>query len=266
MPNNFLGYLPVIVLSSPGPVAFYVGSWPVRWYGILIALGFLAGYLIAEKLAVKNHLNLNILNDLVFLILIFSIVFARLWFVFLSWDYYKNNPDEIPKIWLGGQSVHGGIFGGIFAVALYAKIKKISFYQYIDLISVLVPFCQSVGRWGNFFNNEAYGSPVNNFFLKLFIPQEYRLEKYTDFSFFHPAFLYESVLDFLIFVFLYLKYPKWKNKNGKTFWMYLFLYSIVSFFLEFVRLDSLYLFDHIASAHILSVIIVFISLFFLLRR
>ena len=255
-----------ITLSSSGQVAFYIGSWPVRWYGIFIATGFLAVYLLSEKLAIKNKFNLNNFNDLIFLILIFSIIFARLWFVLLSWDYFKFHLDEIPKIWLGGQSIHGGMLGAVLAALVYSRIKKISFYSYMDLLSVAAPLGQSIGRWGNFFNNEAFGKPVSAWFLRLYIPQEFRPTTFLNNEYFHPVFLYESFLDFLIFIFLYKKYSNWKNKPGKTFWVYLLIYSIIRFFLEFLRVDSLNLIGNIASAHIVSVIIAVISLYFLSRR
>lgn len=257
-----------LIFSSPGSVAFNIGSWPVRWYGVFIAIGFLVAYFFAEKLIKKNNLDLNCFNDLIFFVLIFSVVFARVWFVVLSFDYFKDHLSEIPKIWYGGQSIHGGIFGAVLAVFLYSKIKKISFYDYMDVIAVVAPLGQAIGRWGNFFNNEAFGIPVETGFsclVRLYIPQEFRPDKYLNNQYFHPTFLYESVFDFLIFVFLWRKYPDWKNKPGKIFWVYLLGYSVIRFFLEFLRVDSLYLFGNIASAHFVSGLIVIISMIMLCR-
>lgn len=258
-----------LIFSSPGSVAFNIGSWPVRWYGVFIAIGFLVAYFFAERL-IKNRrdkvtLSLQHFNDLIFLVLIFSVVFARVWFVILSFDYFKDHLSEIPKIWYGGQSIHGGIFGAVLAVFLYSKIKKISFYNYIDVIAVVAPLGQAIGRWGNFFNNEAFGKPATDWFLRLYVPKEFRPEQFIDSKYFHPTFLYESVFDFLIFIFLWRKYSDWRNKPGKTFWVYLLLYSIVRFFLEFLRVDSLYLFGNIASAHFVSGLIVIISMIMLYR-
>ena len=261
-----LSNVPSITLSSPGAVAFNIGTWPVRWYGIFIAVGFLTAYFIAEKLIQKSKLDLNHFNDLIFLVLIFGIVFARLYFVALSWDYFKIHLDEIPKIWLGGQSVHGGILGAIIAALIYSFTKKISFYKYMDVMAVIMPLGQAIGRWGNFFNNEAFGKPVFNGLVRLYIPTEFRPSIYLDNVYFHPTFLYESFLDFIIFVFLYRKYSLWVSKPGKVFWVYLLLYSIVRFFLEFIRIDSLYLFGGFASAHIMSIIIILVSLINLYAR
>lgn len=255
-----LSNIPVITLSSPGAIAFYIGAWPVRWYGIFIAVGFLLAYALAEKLVQKNGLDLNYFNDLMFFILIFSVVFARLYFVGLSWDYFKNHIDEIPKIWHGGQSIHGGMIGAILAALIYSSIKKISFYKYMDVIAVIMPLGQAIGRWGNFFNNEAFGKPVLNSIIRLYIPQEFRPSIYSNSEYFHPTFLYESFFDFMIFIFLYRKYSKWSKKPGKMFWSYLLLYSSVRFLLEFIRVDSLYLFGSFASAHIVSIIIILISI------
>ena len=259
-------FFPVITLSSPGQIAFHVGTWPVRWYGIMVALGFLLAYMLAEKLAEKNNLNVAYFNDLIFFVLIFSVIFARLWFVVLSWDYFKNHISEIPQIWYGGQSIHGGILGVIVATLIYTKLKKISFYSYIDLIAVVAPFGQAIGRWGNFFNNEAFGKPVINNLIRLKIPLEYRPEKYLAYEMFHPTFLYESLLNLIVFIFLYKKFSLWKDKPGKIFWSYLLSYSIIRFFLEFVRVDSLYLFGNFASAHVISVIVIFISSYFLIKK
>ena len=260
-PDSF--HFSVITLSSPGAIAFHIGPINVRWYGIFIGLGFLASYFIAEKLAKKNNLNLEHFNDLVFLILIFSIVFARLWFVMLNIDYFKDHISEIPKIWYGGQSVHGGILGGVLAAFLYTKIKKASFYKYIDLAAVVLPLAQSIGRWGNFFNNEAFGLPIKHGFIKIFIPSEFRPPFYLQHEYFHPAFLYESFLDFIVFVFLFKKYSLWNDKLGKIFWVYLLCYSIIRFFIEFIRLDSLYLFNLVPSAQVVSVVLIILSIFVL---
>ena len=258
--------LPTVTFSSPGAIAFKIGTWPVRWYGVLIAIAFLIAYCLAENLAKKNNLSLESFNDLIFLILIFSLVFARLYFVLLSWGYFKNHLDEIPKIWLGGQSIHGGIIGAVFAAVIYSKIKKIPFYRYMDVIAVITPLGQSIGRWGNFFNNEAFGKPVSNWIFRLKVPIDSRPENFLNCQYFHPTFLYESFLDFLIFIFLYKQYSKWSNKPGKTFWIYLLSYSVIRFFLEFLRIDSLYVFNLFPCAQAISVIIFVISLIFLSKR
>ncbi len=252
--------IPQIILTSPGQIAFSIGDWPVRWYGVFIALAFFSAYMLAEKIVLKSKLDLEVFNDTIFYVLISSIVFARLWFIFLSFDYYKDHIDEIPKIWLGGQSIHGGILGGVLAVLIYSKIKNIPFYKYIDVLSIVFPMGQAIGRWGNFFNNEAFGRPVNNALIKLYIPEDFRPMQYIDFKYFHPTFLYESFLDFMIFVFLLKKYDSWSNKPGKVFWLYLLLYSSIRFVLEFIRVDSLYLFGHLPSAQVISVIVIIISL------
>ena len=259
-------HLPHITLTSPGAVAFYLGSHPVRWYGILIGVAFLLAYSLAEKLVYKSNLDINHFSNLIFFILISSVVFARLYFVFLSWDYFKDHLDEIPKIWLGGQSIHGGMFGAILATVIYTRIKKISFYSYIDVIAVVAPLGQAIGRWGNFFNNEAFGKPVTDWFLRLYIPKEFRPDLYVNYDYFHPTFLYESALDFFIFIFLYKKYSSWKDKPGRIFWTYLLSYSVIRFFLEFLRTDSLYLFGNIPGAQVVSVILIIISAVMLLKK
>ena len=263
-------YLPLITLSSPGQIAFQLGNLTIRWYGIFIAVAFLTSYFLGERIAKRNNLNVDVFNDLIFYILISGVLFARLYFVLLSWDYFKDHISEIPKIWLGGQSIHGGILGTIIAVLIYSKVKKISFYSYIDLFSVMAPLGQAIGRWGNFFNNEAFGKPVveigKPYLYRLYIPLEYRPENYINYKYFHPTFLYESIIDFIIFIFLYRNYSKWKTKAGKTFWVYLLFYSIIRFFLEFLRVDSLCAFGNIPFPQIISVIISIVAIVFLIKK
>lgn len=262
---NSLVTLPCLTLSSPGQIAFNFGHLQIRWYGIFIAGAFLACYFVAEHLVKKYNLDLNHFNNLVFLILIFSVIFARLYFVGCNLDYFKNHLNEIPKIWLGGQSIHGGILGAVLACLIYSTFKKISFYSYVDIACVIAPLGQSIGRWGNFFNNEAFGLPASNSLIRLFIPAEYRPNNFLQSEYFHPTFLYESFLDFLIFIFLYRKYSYWRNNEGKVFWAYLFLYSLIRFFLEFVRVDRINMFLFLSLAQVVSLVIICTSIFMLKR-
>lgn len=265
MQNNFTESV-VITLTSPGSVAFELGGFSIRWYGIFIGIGFLFAYFVAEKLIIKSKLSLEHFNNLVFLILIFSIVFARLWFVFLNLDYFKEHAGEIYKIWYGGQSLHGGIFGGVLALYFYCRIKKIDLMKYLDIAGVTVPLAQAIGRWGNFFNNEAFGLPVSDSLIRLFVPYEFRPVNYLSSEYFHPTFLYESFFDFFIFIFLYKNYSKWKSTPGKIFFVYLLMYSIIRFFLEFIRVDSLYLFHHFPAAHVVSLVLIAVSVIFLFKN
>lgn len=255
-----------ITFSSPGSIVFHIGDFNLRWYGVFIAFSFLVGYLVAEHLVKKNDYDLNVYSDLVFFVLILSIVFARLWFVALSWSYFQYNLSEIPMIWLGGQSIHGAILGGAIAAFLYSKFKKISFYKYVDIIAVALPLSQAIGRWGNFFNNEAFGMPVRNSIFRLYVPEIFRPAQYLKEEYFHPTFLYESFFDLIIFIFLFRMFDKWKKKEGLIFWTYLLLYSIVRFFIEFLRVDSLFVFEFIPAAQFISVIIILISLIFIKKK
>ena len=256
----------VLTLSSQGATSFQIGSLTIRWYGIFIAIAFLTGYFLAESLTRKNNLDLNHFGNLIFFALLFSIVFARLYFVTLNIDYFKDHLTEIPKIWYGGQSIHGGILGAVLTAVIYTRLKKISFYRYIDILAVVFPLGQAIGRWGNFFNNEAFGKPVKNFFIQLSIPQEFRPDKYISYEYFHPAFLYESILDFLLFVFLYKKYLLWRQKPGKIFWVYLLSYSVIRFFMEFIRVDGRDALQCVSTPQIISIIIILVSTFILCRK
>ncbi len=250
---------PLLTLISPGSAAFSLCGWTVKWYGVFIAVSFLLYYFITEKLVKKHNISEVHFNNLIFFVLVSGIIFARLYYVVLNRAYFTEHLNEIPMIWLGGQTIHGGIFGAVIAIFLYSKIKNISPFIFLDLFSIVVPLGQSIGRWGNFFNNEAFGKPAISSFIRLYIPEEYRPLKYINQGYFHPVFLYESVLDLLIFIILYKKYNKWRKTEGKTFWTYLLFYSTVRFFLEFIRIDSLYIFDHLASGHVISFILIVIA-------
>ena len=261
MPSDLLP----IILSSPGAIALNIGPLSIRWYGIFIGIAFLVAYYFIEKLVIKNELNLNHFSNLIFLVLVFGILFARLYFVFLSWDYFKDHLGEIVQIQNGGQSIHGGIFGGVLAGLVYVKVNKISFFKYADVFAVSLPLGQAIGRWGNFFNNEAFGVPAINSFIKLYVPLEFRPEIFLENQYFHPTFLYESLLNFIIFIYIYKQYPRWKQNPGRTFWVYLLSYSIVRFLLEFIRTDSLYLFNLFPGAQVVSVVLIIVSVVMLTR-
>jgi phosphatidylglycerol:prolipoprotein diacylglycerol transferase len=238
----------------------------VKWYGVFIAISFLICYFLAENLVKKYNLSEIHFNNIIFFILISGIIFARLYYVFLNRAYFAKHINEIPMIWLGGQTIHGGIFGAIIAIFLYSKIKNISPFIFLDLISVVAPLGQSIGRWGNFFNNEAFGKPAISSLIRLYIPEEYRPLRHINHEYFHPVFLYESVLNLLIFMFLYKKFDRWRKAKGTIFWMYLLFYSIIRFFLEFIRTDSLYVFRYFASGHVISFILIIIASLMLFNK
>lgn len=225
-----------MILSSPGAVAFDIFGLSVYWYGIIMAFAILVGAYIADW-AYKKQGGGNLLTDLIPWLVLTGFTGARLYYCVLNFSYYFAHPLEILNVRQGGLSIHGMFLACIVFLVVYCKRKN------IDTFSLLAPLCfgvslaQSIGRWGNFFNSEAFGRPFDGF-LKLYIAPALRPEMYIGKEYFHPTFLYESVLDLLIFCLLF--YVIRKNKYSSLFVtsLYFLLYGIVRIIVECVRVDS----------------------------
>lgn len=249
------------MFASPGDIAFHIGSIPIYYYGIIMAASLLIGggiaYLITKKF--YTELNPEIIYGIYPNIIIGAILGARIYYCLLSYDYYSQNLFEIVKIWHGGISIHGAIIGGLIGGIIYAKRHKLPILKLCDIFSYGLILGQAIGRWGNFFNSEAFGRPTESF-LKLYIPIYKRPLGYMQYNYFHPTFLYESILDILIFIILFFIIRKLaKNIDGIVFFSYLILYSIVRIIIEQVRIDSVLNVFGIPIAQIVSVLIILIS-------
>lgn len=244
------------------PVLFNIGSLEIRWYGFLIAFSILIVTLIAENRAKKENISQDDFYSAVIFGVILGVFGARLYYVAFNLDYYLSNPSEIIMINHGGMAIHGGILGAILSVYLYTKFKKkssLKFFQALDIFTFVLPLAQAIGRWGNFFNHEAYGSPTD-LPWKMFVALEHRMPGYENFKYFHPTFLYESIGNSIIFLIL-LYYINFKRKvKGEVTALYLIFYSVLRGFIEILRTDSLY-FLGIKTNVLMSVILFFVGLF-----
>ena len=245
------------MFKSPGAIAFSLFSYDIHWYGIIMAAAILCGILVIEIIRKKYYKEItqdNIL-DISFLLIIFGIISARIYYVILDYKYFINHIYFIPCIWNGGIAIHGAIIGGIITFLIYAKSNKINFLKYADLFSFGLITGQIIGRWGNFFNSEAFGPPCS-LPWKLYIPFMSRPMAYQNYEYFHPTFLYESMLNILVLIILLfiLKY-KDKNKNGIIFFSYLILYSAVRIITETIRIDSVLNISNFHIAHIVSILL-----------
>lgn len=230
------------ILKSPGDIALQIGPLTIYWYGIIMATAFVAGITTCYKIAKKYYPNVDLekFSDLAFYILIGAILGARLYFVIFNWDYFTTNPVEIPMIWNGGISIHGAILGGFIAGFLFVKKHTMSLWMYADIFAFGLPIGQTIGRWGNFFNSEAFGKPTNLPF-KLYIPQINRPLGFENFEYFHPTFLYESIWNIFVFIILFfIIRKKFQSNYGGIFFSYLILYSIGRILIESIRIDSIY--------------------------
>ncbi|OCQ97070.1 prolipoprotein diacylglyceryl transferase [Nostoc sp. MBR 210] len=240
--------------TSPGPILVKIGPLTIRWYGLLIATAVLVGVSLSQYLAKRRNVNPELLSDLSIWLVLGAIPAARLYYVLFEWAEYAKHPEKIIAIWEGGIAIHGAIIGGTIAALIFAKLKRVSFWQLADLVAPSLVLGQAIGRWGNFFNSEAFGRPTN-LPWKLYIPCRFdpaknlclgRPLEYQSFEYFHPTFLYESLWDLMVFALLLNLFfrsvsGKIKLKLGTLIMVYLTAYSTGRFWIEGLRTDSLLL-------------------------
>lgn len=233
--------LEAVIFTSPGAEIVRIGPIVLRWYGLLIASAVLIGVWLAQKLAQRRGLHPDTMSNLTFWLVIGAIPAARLYYVLFEWDQYKNNPGEIIAIWHGGIAIHGAIIGGAIATYFFCKLNKLSFWQLADLVAPSLILGQAIGRWGNFFNSEAFGAPTD-LPWKLFIPVANRPFNLKAEEYYHPTFLYESLWNLATFgLLMVLIYRFPKLKRGTIFLTYAIAYSLGRVWIEGLRLDSLML-------------------------
>ncbi|HDH4294954.1 TPA: prolipoprotein diacylglyceryl transferase [Staphylococcus aureus] len=254
-----------IVFNYIDPVAFNLGPLSVRWYGIIIAVGILLGYFVAQRALVKAGLHKDTLVDIIFYSALFGFIAARIYFVIFQWPYYAENPGEIIKIWHGGIAIHGGLIGGFIAGVIVCKVKNLNPFQIGDIVAPSIILAQGIGRWGNFMNHEAHGGPVSRAFLEqLHLPNFIIENMYINGQYYHPTFLYESIWDVAGFIIL-VNIRKYL-KLGETFFLYLTWYSFGRFFIEGLRTDSLMLTSNIRVAQLVSILLILISISLIIYR
>ena len=252
-----------MIIPAQHDIAFNLFGISVYWYGIIMALGMFFALLCANKLFNDKHKDLkkDIILEFAPVIIICGILCARLYFCLLNHQYYLSHPVEIFDIREGGLSIHGGIIGGILSMLFIVKKYRLNFFTVIDPVACSTFLGQAIGRWGNYFNSEAYGFPVEGQTWGLYIPQSKRLSGYAQFDLFHPAFLYESILDLVSFIILVFIYKKFGEKfKGLVFFSYLIFYAIIRFFIEQIRIDSALNVGSIPIAQIVSVILLIIGI------
>ncbi len=217
------------------PIAFQIGNHAIAWYGVIIATGFLLAFLYAMASCKKFRIDQDRFVDVVMIGIIFGVIGARLYYVmFDSSDQYLKNPVSILYIWNGGLGIYGGMIGGLLFGALMAKFRKLSVPAVLDLASLSFLIGQSIGRWGNFINQEAFGRGTE-------LPWRMVSEntELVSASGVHPCFLYESVWCLLGFVLLHIVSRKYRRYDGQVFLLYLLWYGVGRFFIEGLRTDSL---------------------------
>ncbi|MBR3888595.1 MAG: prolipoprotein diacylglyceryl transferase [Clostridia bacterium] len=251
------------------PVAFSLGNAKVHWYGLIILAGFLLNYFLVkyrlrstlksdaskgkdpEKADYTFGINFDDCVDYIIGALIIGFLSARAYFVLFNLEYYLTYPSEILKIWHGGIAIYGGILGAAVYAIIFCKKKKINFWNFADLLVPYLACAQSIGRWGNFVNQEAYGG-VTTLPWKMGI-YDSNINAYT---YVHPTFLYESICTMAIF-FILLKVSKKRKFKGQILYLYAILYGTARAVIEGLRTDSLML-ANFRISQVLSVIFVII--------
>ncbi|MFD0589771.1 prolipoprotein diacylglyceryl transferase [Paenibacillus sp. GCM10027627] len=223
------------------PVLFELGPLSIRWYGLILGLGALAGLLIAVREGKRFGIKPEFFMDLLLLGAPSAIIAARIYYVAFTWDEYKGDPLAIFKIWEGGIAIYGAIIGAFICGIIYSRYKGYSFWRIVDISVPGLLIGQMIGRWGNFMNQEAYGGPTTEEFLRntLHIPSFIVDHMFIEGAFRHPAFLYESLWSLVGLGVLFVLRRQKFLRAGELMAAYFIWYSIGRFFIEALRTDSL---------------------------
>lgn len=242
-------------MPIPDPVAFTIFGMEIMWYGVLIAAAMVLAVLIIYRRATYHNIQPDKILDFVLICIPVGVIGARLYYVAFNWDYYAGNFERIINLRAGGLAIHGGLIFGFLAAVILCRFWNIRPLNLLDLTVPAIALAQSIGRWGNYFNQEAHGGPTD-------LPWAIMVDGQAV----HPTFLYESIWCFLLFILL-IFVDNNRKFEGQVLLLYGMLYSVERFFVEALRTDSLML-GPFKQAQVLSLIVFVICLvaYILLRR
>lgn len=260
-----------LFLLAINPVAIRIGTadtaLEVRWYGILIALGIVLGYIIVQREMLKRGMHPDFLTDMLIWAIPISIISARIYYVIFTWDYYRDHPGQIIQIWNGGIAIHGALIGAVITAIIFTRKRGVSFWKVADITAPGLLIGQIIGRWGNFMNQEAHGGPVSESFKENTIIPDWIMNQMTiEGVTYHPTFLYESMWNVVGLILILIIRRVLKMKRGEIFLFYVIWYSIGRFFIEGMRTDSLYVIGSLRAAQLVSVAGVIIGITIWLYR
>ncbi len=238
-----------------------IGNINIYWYSILIIVSVFIGYYFSLREAKKNGLTKNFISDLVFYLVIVSILGARLYYVIFNFDVFKDELLDIFKIWEGGIAIYGAVISAIIFIIIYSKKKKKNSLLVLDTLVPYLILGQGIGRWGNFFNKEAHGAITTlNHLKKLHLPNFIINGMNINGSYYIPTFLYESIWCLIGFIILIIIRKKDQYKHpGALLFTYFIWYGIGRFIIEGMRTDSLY-FLGLRVSQLVSVILIIIGI------
>ena len=231
------------MFTSPGPELVQLGPFTLRWYGLLIAAAVLIGLNLSSRLARSRDLDNGLISDLLPILVLASVLGARAYYVAFEWRNYSDNWIKALAIWEGGIAIHGALIAGTLTLILFCRWRRQSCWDLLDVLVPSLALGQAIGRWGNFFNSEAFGVPTD-LPWKLFIPYQNRPVIYADAEFFHPTFLYESVWNLVLFLLLIVLFRRGEQgkmtlPSGALACTYLLGYSLGRIWIEGLRIDPL---------------------------
>ncbi|ONI45522.1 prolipoprotein diacylglyceryl transferase [Candidatus Epulonipiscioides gigas] len=248
MPNI---YFPNLDLSfNINPIAFNILGLPIYWYGLIITSGIILGTLLCAHLAKKEHLSPDLIYDFIIIDIVFAILGARIYYVAFKWDYYKENIGQIFNLRQGGIAIYGAIIASIIVAFVYTRIKKINLLQFGDIWACGLLLGQAIGRYGNFFNMEAFGDYTDSFLAMRILKEDAAhsltptilenlvIEDGLTYIQVHPTFFYESTWNIILLIIL-LIYYKYKKVHGEIFFLYIAGYGLGRLWIEGLRTDQL---------------------------
>jgi phosphatidylglycerol:prolipoprotein diacylglycerol transferase len=250
------------IVGIINPHAIEIGSFVVHWYGVIIAAAISVAIFLTIREGNKKDIEEDTIIDMVLWAIPIGFVGARLYYVLFELDYYLQNPGQIIAIWNGGIAIYGGLIAGGLTLYWYTKKKGISLSLLLDTLAPNLLLAQSIGRWGNFMNQEAHGGPVSRGFLEdLYLPKFIIEQMNINGIYYHPTFLYESLWSLLGFILLVIIRRR-KNllHQGEVALSYVIWYSVGRFFIEGMRTDSLWIGDLLRVSQVLSIILFIIAI------
>lgn len=243
-----------------------LGFIQIYWYSFFIFVALLIGGTLAIKEARKWNISEEKMINMFFFLIPISLIGARLYYVLFNWSYYSKNMLEIFEVWQGGLAIHGGIIAGSIFVILYSYAHKISIARMSDILVVSLIIGQAIGRWGNFFNQEAYGTATTLEFLNKFIPVRFIVDGMNIGGvYYHPTFLYESLWCLVGFIVLLIIRRMKYTQIGQITGFYLIWYGVGRFFIEILRTDSLMI-GPLKAAQIMSVIMIILGIIIIVMK
>jgi phosphatidylglycerol:prolipoprotein diacylglycerol transferase len=248
----------------PQPIIFSLGPLALRWYGVIIVLAIVLASLYARRQILKKQiLNGAQFEDLLFYLIIFGLVGARFGHViFFNWNYYARYPAEIIKIWQGGLSIQGAVLFALLTLIVWARRQKINFLTLLDCLVPALALGQAIGRWGNYFNQELFGRPTNGWWGIPIEPSN-RILGFSNYTHFQPTFFYESILNLLLFFTLHRLLLKNRLKTGTLALFYFGGYSLIRFFMEFIRIDETPLVLGLRLPQVISLLVILVVIILL---